>query len=58
MLAALQRQCSFTKQILRSCYQDRVYLAAAEWRYAQFLMLAEIYPNLFLVPMIDIDLMW
>lgn len=58
ILSAVERQRSFLYQVSLPHYLDRKFLESGFLRYKQFLLLKRQYPNEFLVPCYDIDLMW
>ena len=58
ILASSGRQSAFYYQISLPHYRDKAFLKDAEVRYRKFLFLKKQYPEEFLVPCYDIDLMW
>ena len=56
--AAAERQKVFYYQVSLPHYRDEKFLLMALKRYKKFLFMKKSYPNTFLVPCYDIDLMW
>jgi hypothetical protein len=55
---AVSRQKLFYYQVSLPHYIDRKFLESSLTRYKKFLFLRKIYPNSFIVPCYDIDLLW
>jgi len=58
ILKASERQQSFYYQVSLSHYCKKEFLEGAIWRYAKYLYLKQKYPDKFLVPCYDMDLVW
>ncbi|GFH12369.1 uncharacterized protein HaLaN_08039 [Haematococcus lacustris] len=56
--AAMKRQAPFLRSFLRACYNEVPFLQRAQDRYLRFVLLWRALPELTVVPMYDIDLMW